>query len=114
MCNLCNVLLYLVDESIGVPLGVVLLGADSVCDVVLVVLDKPHSVVGLELLALLVLEFHRLDLIEDLDECACTVAESEVRLRLSFSLVTSSMSWAVEYRARPTYLIFIRNITNFT
>lgn len=94
--NLGDVLLDLVDESKCVPLGIVLVGAYCVGDVVFIMLHVPYPIVSFELLPLLVLELEGLDLVKYLGATIRTVAASLCRARLSFSLKTSLMSCAVE------------------
>ena len=94
--DLGDILLNLVDEPECMPLGVVFIGAYCVGNVVFIMLHVPHSVVGFELLSLLVLELEGLDLVKYLDAAISTVAASLCRARLSFSLKISLMSCAVE------------------
>lgn len=66
MGDLPNVFLYLVDEPERMSLRVLLSRADSVGDIVLIVLNEPNSVVSLEFLPFFVLESERFDFVKDL------------------------------------------------
>ena len=51
MVDLPNFSFELFDHPIGVSFGVILIGADSIGDIVLVVSDEPHTVLCFEFVA---------------------------------------------------------------
>jgi hypothetical protein len=66
MRDLIHRLLQLPDQPKGMPLRVLLVGAEGVGDVVLVVDYEPDAVVGFDFLALEDFEFQGPDFLEDL------------------------------------------------
>ena len=94
--DLLDLALELVDESEGVPLRILLLGAHRVGDVVVVVGHKPNPVLRPQLVPLPRMRSQCLNLLRDLTAGGATFSASEAMSLLEGSLSTEYMGMEVE------------------